>query len=290
MVEERLKELNNSMNQMMDGEERFTEKHRQAIRQKIAKQRIKNPASLRANWKPVLSTAVSLLLILAIVQIAMDNMKSDYSMSSESADKAESGESAGLTVEKSQLEDAESDEGADASVPEEKLHQDSTNGSGHENITPPLDKDVVKAQINEPVLPIDDALKSVYENLKETGNQKALANLQPFQVMQIYYHAEQLGDHETQYMMYYQNPAGSMPSKKMYLDQVESNPVSPAVKEKKMRELKSVDSFEVTYEEDISGIQQAYVTWGGTGEDMKFFRLIKDPQQKIWTVSYQANQ
>lgn len=277
-MEEQLKELNKTLNKMITTEDRFTEKHRNNIRERIAKKRSGRFSMITSNWKPIVSTAVSLVLLFVIAQLLFNNLSTNSSQSS-------AGDSAG--ADKAMTSEAQLDENANFSgdapaIAEEKL--DKANKVS-DNQSPPLEHDV-DAVIQNPALPLDNELKAVYEELKATQSQKALADLGAFQVMQLYFYASENFDYETEYMMYYQDPAGARISKKMFVDDMKNDPSNKENTEKLIQDLKEVKRFEISYRMDDPKYQVAYITWGGTGEDMKFFRLIRDQQKDVWTVSF----
>ncbi|MCF6139371.1 hypothetical protein [Pseudalkalibacillus berkeleyi] len=276
-MEDQLKDLNKTLNTMMSNESRFTDKQRKQIRDKIAKKRTGRFSFLRTNWKPIMSTAVSLVLLLAIVQIAFDNMPADHA--SNSPDQGES--SAQLATSESLNDQDQNGPSSDKALTaqESKLPK-----AGSEKLSPPANEDIEKTTIHEPILPLPDKLVAVYETLKAEQDQKVLKDLSAFQVMQIYFYASQNEDHETQYHMFYQDPAGVMPSKQFYFDGVDT-PEAKAGTEKFLKELKKVKEVDVTYQIDEFGSSYAYITWGGTGENQKFFRLIRDQQKDVWTVT-----
>ncbi|MGP4081899.1 hypothetical protein ACTWQL_18545 [Pseudalkalibacillus sp. R45] len=284
-MENHLKDLNKSLNRMMSSEERFTDKQKQNIRDAIAKKRSSRFSFMYSHWKPILSTAVCLFLVMAVVQVAMDNFPSSSEHSSESsdaginsaADKSASPESAALPERTMPALD-ESDKG------DAKLDASKDDFSIAEK------DDGQQQTISGPLLPIDDRLLTVYEQVKAEQSQDALKGLHPFGVMQIHYHAIQQNDYETVYIMYYQDPAGSMPSKQHYLDEIAKDPVLRKNTEKKLQEIQEVEKFNQVVKETPMDREEAYITWGGTGENMKFFRLVRDETKDIWAVSWLASQ
>ncbi len=276
-MEEQLKDLNKTLNKMLSTEDRFTEKQRQHIRDKIAKKRSGKFSTMLTNWKPIVSTAVTLVLLFAIAQVMFDNISfNGVNQTSESADSAK--------------ESAES-----SSVMEEEAESDMTSGDGPAVAEGQLNKAADKSQsppfegtpdavVQEPALPLNDELLAAYEQLKSSQSQEALKDLGAFQVMQLYFYADQNYDYETQYMLLYQNPAGAMPSKKMYVEDAKSSPSYKEHTENRIEELKQVKRFEIRYFMDDPQYARATIAWGPQGEGHKNFHLIRDQQMDIWAV------
>ncbi|WP_408009039.1 hypothetical protein ACJROX_01490 [Pseudalkalibacillus sp. A8] len=283
-MDNQLKDLNKSLNRMMATEERFTEKQKQNIRTAIAKKRSKRFAFLSSHWKPILSTAVCLLLFIAIAQAAMNNFSS-RSLSSSGNENA--------TL--SSAIDHSGDSGS--AGPDKTMPALGEEGQKDTEALPPKDDfsiaekgDADQQKITGPLLPIDKSLVSVYEKLKTDQDQEALKGLEPFEVMQIYYHAEQQEDHETKYVMYFQDPAGSMPSKQLYLDEIAQDPVLSKNTEKKLQQIQETEKFIQMIQETPQDRKEAYITWGDTKENTQHFRLVFDESKGVWTVSWLAGQ
>ncbi|MGM7703596.1 hypothetical protein ACSVDE_17880 [Pseudalkalibacillus sp. Hm43] len=277
-MEEQLKDLNKTLNKMLSTEDRFTEKQRQHIRDKIAKKRSGKFSTLFSNWKPIVSTAVTLVLLFAVAQMLFDNISlNGVNHTSESADSAKESTESNYAMKDEAHSGMATGEGSD--VAEGQLDK-----AAEENASPPLDPEP-DAVVQEPVLPLDEKLIEVYEQLKASQNQKALEGLGVFEVMQIYFHTSEMEDYETQYMLLYQDPAGVMVSKKLYADERNKGPaVSRKNSKLFIEELKQVDRFEIIYLKHDTGNPRARVAWGPQGENRKSFQLIRDQQKDIWTV------
>ncbi|WP_221569031.1 hypothetical protein [Alkalihalobacillus sp. TS-13] len=284
-MENQLKDLNKSLNRMMSSEERFTDKQKQNIRNAIAKKRSLRFSFMHWHWKPILSTAVCLFLVVAVVQVAMDTFPSSSKHSSESSD-------VGINSAADKSASLESGGTSEKTIPalDEADKGDAKLNAAKDDFSIAEKDDGQQKTISGPLLPIDDHLITVYEQVKGEQSQGALKGLHPFEVMQIHYHAIQQNDYETVYIMYYQDPAGSMPSKKYYLDEIAKDPVLSKNTEKKLEEIQEVEKFNQVVKETPMDRKEAYITWGGTGENMKFFRLVRDETKDIWAVSWLASQ
>jgi hypothetical protein len=69
--------------------------------------------------------------------------------------------------------------------------------------------------INSKVLPISESLLSSYKEFAAKKNFNTLKNYGPFEIMQLYYHADQAGDYETKYALYSKN-GGQPPEEQIY--------------------------------------------------------------------------
>ncbi|WP_261134170.1 hypothetical protein [Bacillus sp. Marseille-Q3570] len=283
-MENQLKDLNKSLNRMMSPEERFTDKQKQNIRNAITKKRSSRISFMHSHWKPILSTAVCLFLVIAVVQVAMDNFPPSSEHSSESSD-------AGINsaADRANPESAGSPEKAMPAL-DESEKGDAKLDASKDDFSIAEKDDGQQQTISGPLLPIDDRLLTVYEQVKTEQSQDALKGLNPFEVMQIHYHAVQQNDYETVYIMYYQDPAGAMPSKQHYLDEIAKDPVLSKNTEKKLQEIQEVEKFNQVVKETPMDRKEAYITWGGTAENMKYFRLVQDETKDIWAVSWLASQ
>lgn len=276
-MEDQLKDLNKTLNTMMSNENRFTDKQRKQIRDKIAKKRTGRFSFLRTNWKPIMSTAISLVLLFAIVQIAFDNMPADH------ASTGDQGESSAQLANSESLADQDQSHSLNSEKASD-IQGSSLPKADSNQLSPPVNEEDEKTTIHEPILPLPDQLVAVYETLKTEQDQKVLKDLSAFQVMQIYFYASQNEDYETQYHLYYQDPAGTMPSKQLFIDEM-NRFESKEGTEKFLQELEKVKEVDVTYRVNEFESSYAYITWGGTGENQKFFRLIRDQQKDVWTVT-----
>ena len=72
--------------------------------------------------------------------------------------------------------------------------------------------------IDRKVLPLSDALLSSYKEFAAKKNFNILKNYGPFEIMQLYFHADQTGDYETKYALYSKD--GGQPPKEQYIQEM----------------------------------------------------------------------
>ncbi|MBT2643292.1 hypothetical protein J7I80_13715 [Bacillus sp. ISL-41] len=72
--------------------------------------------------------------------------------------------------------------------------------------------------IDRQVLPLSDALMSSYKEFAAKKNFNILKNYGPFEIMQLYFHADQAGEYETKYALYSKN--GGQPPEEQYIQEM----------------------------------------------------------------------
>lgn len=72
--------------------------------------------------------------------------------------------------------------------------------------------------IDRKVLPISDSLLSSYKEFAANKDFNILRNYGPFEIMQLYFHADQAGDYETKYALYSMN--GGQPPEEQYIQEM----------------------------------------------------------------------
>ncbi|GAM15506.1 hypothetical protein SAMD00020551_3663 [Mesobacillus selenatarsenatis SF-1] len=72
--------------------------------------------------------------------------------------------------------------------------------------------------IDRKVLPISDSLMSSYKEFAAKKDFNILKNYGPFEIMQLYFHADQEGDYETKYALYSKN--GGQPPEEQYIQEM----------------------------------------------------------------------
>ncbi len=286
-MDNQLKNLNKSLNRLMSTEERFTEKQKQNIRTTIAKKRSKRFVFVFSHWKPILRTAVCLFLFIGVARVAIDHF------STESLSSSESGGNENTTLRSAEDHNGDSGSvGPNKTMPAlgEEGQNDTEDRPQKDDFSIAEKSDADQQTISGPLLPIDERLESVYEQLKTNKDQQTLIGLEPFEVMQIYYHAEQQEDHETKYVMYFHDPAGSMPSKQVYLDEITQDPTLRENTVMKLQQIQETEAFNQVIQETPQNRKEAYITWGETLENTKHFRLVFDESKGVWTVSWPPSQ
>ncbi|WLD93647.1 hypothetical protein [Alkalihalobacillus sp. AL-G] len=284
-MEEHLKDLNQTLNRMISEEPKFTEQNRSKIRKVISKKRNQSGSKYYRNWKAFISVAASLLLIVASVQFIL-NQSNGYESS---MDKASGGSdaSADQSAAADSAENAATLEKYSQHREESKGHAESTAEAQREfNALDQNTKMIDQKTIEGPVLPLNEKLLNVYEKFSNSHDQRELEGLEPFEVMQLYYYGVQQENHSTQYDLYSQKSGGTPESKQQFLDSIKKHPTSRSSTEKMLNELNSVKSFDLGIELNPLNQKEAYITWGGTGESMRFFRLIFNEELNVWTVSW----
>lgn len=73
--------------------------------------------------------------------------------------------------------------------------------------------------INSKILPIPDSLLSSYKEFAAKKNFNILKHYGPFEIMQLYFHADQVGDYETKYALY--SRQSTLPPKEQYIKERE---------------------------------------------------------------------
>ncbi|WP_257351812.1 hypothetical protein [Pseudalkalibacillus decolorationis] len=286
-MEEQLKELKQTMNRMISEEPKFTEEQRTKIRQTIAKRRKQSNRPFSAKWKAIASVAACLILIIFATQFIM----------SESSRKPSSMESAGGGGNSSgdQNTALKDDSSNKATLLEKHTDTDKSIGpkaesnSQAKNETFALDQSanvIDKKTFEGPMLPLNDKLLNVYETFSESHDQGALADLNPFEVMQLYYHASQQGEYGTQHDLFIQDVRYGTPSKQAYLDDTSKDSAIVNTIERKITRFSKIESFKQTiyHEPDPKWLDYALINWG-KDNDITSFRLIKN-KDGVWTVSW----
>jgi hypothetical protein len=74
--------------------------------------------------------------------------------------------------------------------------------------------------IDKRVLPLTDSLLSSYKEFAAKKDFNILKNYGPFEIMQLYFHADQTGDYETKYALYSKN--GGQPPKDQYIEEMKA--------------------------------------------------------------------
>ncbi|MGV2940041.1 hypothetical protein AB5I83_10660 [Mesobacillus sp. LC4] len=74
--------------------------------------------------------------------------------------------------------------------------------------------------IGRKVLPLPDSLLSSYKEFAAKKNFNILRDYGPFEIMQMYFHADQTGDYETKYALYSKN--GGQPPKDQYIEEMKA--------------------------------------------------------------------
>ena len=93
----------------------------------------------------------------------------------------------------------------------------------HENLVYPRymnlpNNSKAKDMINKDVLPISDSLLSSYKEFAAKRDFNILRKYGPFEIMQLYFHADQEGDYETKYALYSKN--GGQPPEEQYIQEM----------------------------------------------------------------------
>ncbi|MBT2694919.1 hypothetical protein [Bacillus sp. ISL-55] len=94
----------------------------------------------------------------------------------------------------------------------------------HENLVYPryinsANNSKAEDMINKAVLPIPASLLSSYKEFAAKKDFNILKNYGPFEIMQLYFHADQAGDYETKYALYSKNDG--KPSEEQYIQEQE---------------------------------------------------------------------
>jgi hypothetical protein len=74
--------------------------------------------------------------------------------------------------------------------------------------------------INRKVLPLSDSLLSSYKEFAAKKDYNLLKDYGPFEIMQLYFHADQTGDYETSYALYSKN--GGQPPEEQYIKEMKA--------------------------------------------------------------------
>lgn len=130
--------------------------------------------------------------------------------------------------------------------------------------------------INKDVLPISDDLLSSYKEFAAKKNFNILKNYGPFEIMQLYFHADQIKDYETKYALYSTN--GGQPPKDQYLEEMKAAGMdfSKILKEYEYASLYHPDDDP----EKVTGIQLHLKD----REDGPVFQLVQE--DGFWKVQY----
>nr|WP_239454473.1 BsuPI-related putative proteinase inhibitor [Bacillus suaedaesalsae] len=133
------------------------------------------------------------------------------------------------------------------------------------------------------VLEIDKNLLDTYNQIKESNNPDALANLEPFQVFQLYMYTQADQDFKTLYQYYFTN------SDQVDLDTfVKESKIKTNVQniEHFIRKLNEIREFNVVKTE----IDRAYVEFTLPGEQDIFQFKLQQDENKIWRVLWMSLQ
>ncbi|WP_226678761.1 hypothetical protein [Mesobacillus jeotgali] len=130
--------------------------------------------------------------------------------------------------------------------------------------------------INKDVLPISEALLSSYKEFAAKKNFNILKNYGPFEIMQLYFHADQKGDYETKYALYSKN--GGQPPEEQYIQEMKEAKLalSEALKGYEFASLYHPDNDP----EEVIGIQLHF----NDRPDAPVFQMTQE--DGFWKVQY----
>lgn len=130
--------------------------------------------------------------------------------------------------------------------------------------------------IDRKVLPLSDALLSSYKEFAAKKNFNILKNYGPFEIMQLYFHADQAGDYETKYALYSKN--GGQPPEEQYIQEMKEAKVAVG------KALKGYEFASLYHSEDdpekVIGIQLHFKD----RPDAPVFQTVQE--DGIWKVQY----
>ncbi|WNF22345.1 hypothetical protein [Mesobacillus jeotgali] len=130
--------------------------------------------------------------------------------------------------------------------------------------------------IDKKVLPLPDPLLSSYKEFAAKKDFNILKNYGPFEIMQLYFHADETGDYETKYALYSKN--GGQPPKDQYIEEMKAAEVDISVI------LKGYEYATLYYSNDdpekIIGIQLLY----NDRTDAPVFQMVQE--DGFWKVQF----
>jgi hypothetical protein len=279
-MEDRLKQLTKSMNSLLSEDKKFTEHQKINIRKAIEKKRNHSSKNYRRWAGHGLGIAVCCLLLFAIGSLIMNGVQTQNSASESGSE--ESSSQFSKSFESAPAADHDQNPENDSGDTAENESSGESSGSRHFDQSVPNNTEVDKETIEEPILPLDDQLLEVYADFKDSHDQELLRNLEPYEVMKLYWYADTQEDYETEYEMYVQDDKYFVPSKEEFMEGVQSHSASNKDKQEFTDELESVNNMKQYYFDDTTAIVEFQ---GDLMEYPLSFRLLKNGDG-IWTVSF----
>jgi hypothetical protein len=133
---------------------------------------------------------------------------------------------------------------------------------------------------------LSEEMQQLYSAYATNYDDKLLIGLEPFQVFQLYQHAEQINDLETIYALYIKGEEYATPDKETFMNDTFYQPTEEMKEnaQKFYEELLKVTTFNEVYASE----NEAYITYYLESDPIyeKFFRLIKDSKTGAWKVSW----
>lgn len=253
----------------------FTEKDKQAIREKIENLPEKRNRKRHA-IQPKLLTGV-VVAVAVILLVVTFNQQSGLFMSSNN-DSAKSSSSDMDMAMESQVNEARIDSKADKAENSFTTQDDGSANSIQSEVEIP---NVISTKTYNETIALSDELQTVYNDYKATVDDTALAGLSPFDVFKLYQYAEYQGDLEVVYALFFKKDGYEVPDKKIFLEEAKQDQTDKKQYYERMLQL---DTFEEKYLSDTE-VLVAYTLDYPLG-----FRLLKDTELNVWKVSWLASQ
>lgn len=130
--------------------------------------------------------------------------------------------------------------------------------------------------ITKSILPLSPDLDAAFKEFAASKDDSLLRGYGPFEIMQLYFYADEIKDYETKYALYTQNDA--LPSKEQYLSEMQA----AGIKLSEM--LEGYDHATLYYSEadsdQITGVRLHYKE----RRDAPVFQMVKE--NEVWKVHY----
>jgi hypothetical protein len=124
---------------------------------------------------------------------------------------------------------------------------------------------------------LSDALLTIYEEYRNTLDDKVLQGLAPFDVFKLYYYADLQGDLEVTYALYFKKENHFVPDKETFMaDATQSNRQADEI----YNEMLDIHTFDEIY------LTESEVLIRFTTDHDIGFRLLKDKELNVWKVSW----
>lgn len=136
--------------------------------------------------------------------------------------------------------------------------------------------DKSEMMITKSILPLSPDLEAAFKEFAASKNDRVLGSYGPFEIMQLYFYADETKDYETKYALYTQNDA--LPSKEQYLAEMQASEI------KLSEMLEGYDHATLYYSEadsdQITGVRLHFKE----RSDAPVFQMLKEDE--VWKVHY----
>jgi hypothetical protein len=136
---------------------------------------------------------------------------------------------------------------------------------------------------------LSDELLQIYEEYKNTFDDKLLEGLRAFDVFKIYHYANSLNDLDTEYALYYKKDSFPYPDKESFIAEVSSTNYTIEQAEAHYEEMLQIQQFDELKLSDTEVLIR-YTTQNDMGRSDVGFRLYFDEELGVYKIAWMAIQ